>query len=221
MSRNRFHDTLDQTSDRVLYMGDIIDHLLGEIVIIFNSKSAEKSHIQTLLNKEKEIDSLEIEIEQNCLELLALQQPVAIDLRMIISLLKISSDLERMGDHIRKILRKARKVVKLHEFEHFSTLAEMTILLRQMVQQIMVAFKNKDDQIVNNTLKTEDRINEIQRSLFREFITRLELNPNKTIISSEIYLLFITRFLERIGDHIENIGERIHFMITGELPPTS
>jgi phosphate transport system protein len=217
MSRDIFHQKLDQGTQLIDDMGSIIDYLLKEIITTLQNRVSDKEQVNILINEEKKLDQLEVDVEMLCIELLALQQPMAIDLRTIISMLKISSDLERIGDHLRKIIRKFRKVVKLHDFEHFSSLAEMTILLRQMVAQIVIAFKENNLDLVERTLSMDAEIDKLQRGLFRQYIQKIESKPVHEVISSEIYLLFITRFLERIGDHVENIGERVVFMVTGKL----
>ena len=151
------------------------------------------------------------------MEQLALQQPMAVDLRTIICLLKMSMDLERIGDHIRKIIRKTRKVITLGHFGHFVPLTEMTLLLRQMIDQILVALKERNTRLVKATLAIDGQINELQRSLFQRYIDDMKNDPSEETISSGIYLLFITRFLERIGDHVENIGERVNYLVTGDI----
>ena len=217
MTRDNFHQNLDNTTNILLEMGDIIEHLFDEIISILQTKNIDKKRVTKIIQEESQLDELEIKVENKCQEILALQQPMGIDLRMILATLKISSDLERIGDHLRKIIRKVRKVAKYQEFEHFTELSEMSILLRQMVMQIMVAFREQNMRLALDTLELDDKIDDIQRNLFQKYIKKIQENPEKKIISSEIYLLFITRFLERIGDHVENIGERVIYLVTGKL----
>ncbi|MEK6557174.1 MAG: phosphate signaling complex protein PhoU [Candidatus Margulisiibacteriota bacterium] len=217
MTRDNFHNTLKEAENKVLLMGEIIHDLLSDLIFVFQSKVLDADKVREIITKESRLDDLEFEIEKMCMELLALQQPMAIDLRTIMCIIKISIDLERIGDHIRKVGRKTRKVVELQEFGDFSSLAEMTILLRQMVEQIMIAFKEKNVKLSQTTQKFDGQINQIQRSLFIHYIDKMRLQPDEQVISSGIYLLFITRFLERIGDHVQNIGERINFMVTGDI----
>lgn len=217
MTRDDFHQKLDRTTEQLLSMGDIVENLFNEVINILQNKSVNKDRVKELIQKEAKLDDIEIKIENSCQEILALQQPMGIDLRMILAALKISSDLERIGDHLRKIIRKVRKVVKYKEFEHFTELIEMAILLRQMVMQVMVAFKEQNMRLALDTLELDEKIDDIQRNLFQKYIKKIKTQPEEEIISSEIHLLFITRFLERIGDHVENIGERIIFLVTGKL----
>ncbi|OGI10060.1 MAG: phosphate transport system regulatory protein PhoU [Candidatus Margulisbacteria bacterium GWF2_35_9] len=217
MTRDNFHEKLDNTTLILLKMGELIEHLFDEIISILQTKIINKEMVETLIKEESQLDELEIEIENNCQEVLALQQPMGIDLRMILAVLKISSDLERIGDHLRKIIRKLRKVVNYKEYEHFTELTEMSIILRQMVMQIMVAFKEQNMKLALDTLELDEKIDEIQRDLYQKCIKKMKEQPLEQTISSEIYMLFITRFLERIGDHVENIGERVIFLVTGKL----
>ncbi len=217
MTRDDFHNKLDKVELMIQKMGSIIHKLLSEIIVIYQNKSIDNEAIDKLLLEEGKLDELEFEIEKISMELLALQQPMAVDLRSIMCMIKISMDLERIGDHIRKIIRKSRKVVELSDNDHYPALAEMTILLRQMVDQILVAFKENNVELARETLKIDERINELQRTLFQQYIEKIQQNPSHEVISSKIYLLFITRFLERIGDHVENIGERVIYKVTGDI----
>ena len=217
MTRNDFHAQLDKAESMIEEMGLIIHQLMSEIITIYQTHAVDLHKVEELLIREALLDDLEYEIEQHCMQMLALQQPMAIDLRNIMCIIKISMDLERIGDHIRKIVRKTRKVVELEDYEHFTSLAEMTILLRQMVDQILVSFKENNVQLAKDTLLLDHKINDLQRTQFQQYIKTMQKNPQKHVISSEIYLLFITRFLERIGDHVENIGERVIYKVTGDF----
>jgi len=217
MSRDRFHLRLNQVEQMMDKMGEIIHDLLSEIIIVFQTNQLNEEKVSSIIARESKMDELEFNIEQLSMELIALQQPMAIDLRHIMCMIKMSMDLERIGDHIRKIVKKTQKVVELGESGHFTPLAEMVILLRMMVDQIMIAYKENNIKLAKSTLKLDENINEIQRRLFREYIEKIKKEPNETVISSEIHLLFITRFLERIGDHVENIGERVIYKVTGDI----
>ncbi|MDD5455572.1 MAG: phosphate signaling complex protein PhoU [Candidatus Margulisbacteria bacterium] len=217
MSRDDFHHKLDKAQDMIMKMGEIIHLLMTEIIVMYQTKKVDMDKVEHLYKEEDKLDQLEFDIEKLTMELLALQQPMAIDLRTIMCIIKISMDLERIGDHIRKIIRKSKKVIELGEREHFNSLAEMTILLRQMIEQILIAFKENNVQLARETLKNDQKINDIQRSLFQQYIDKIQEKPTQEVISSKIYLLFITRFLERIGDHVENIGERVLYKVTGDI----
>ena len=218
MSRDDYHASVEKAEQMIAKMGDIIHELLSELITVFQvKKQINLDDVDALLAKEAKLDDLEFKVEKLCTEIIALQQPLAIDLRNIMSVIKISMDLERIGDHLRKIIRKTRKVAENKEFTHFTSLAEMTILLRQMVEQILVAFKENNVQLAKDTLKIDEKINELQRHLFQQFIERIVQDPQEKVISCEIHLLFITRFLERIGDHVENIGERVIYKVTGDF----
>ncbi len=217
MTRDNFHAKLDEAEAMVQEMGTIIYDLMTQLIAVYRTHELSADIMDKLLREEAKLDHLEYSIEKLSMEQLALQQPMAVDLRTIICILKMSMDLERIGDHIRKIIRKTRKVITLKQFTHFVPLTEMTLLLRQMIDQIMVALKERNIRLVKSTLAIDEQINDLQRNLFQRYIEDMKTDPNEGTISSGIYLLFITRFLERIGDHVENIGERVNYLVTGDI----
>jgi len=216
MTRDRFNRKIATEEKIIETMGTIIQEILSEIIVALQKKELSKEKVEEVLDKESQLDKLTVECEQLCIETIALHQPMAGDLRELISIIKISSDLERIGDHTRKIVRKLRKVIEMKEFDNFHVLAEMGIILRQMVEQIIIAFHEKNLELTQNTLILDNQIDEIQRNLFLNMIAKIKSSTDETIVSSEIYLLFITRFMERIGDHVQNIGERIIYLTTGQ-----
>jgi phosphate transport system protein len=215
--QNVFHSKLDETENILLNMGELIDNIFESLLSCFQNKDIKDCQLTDILEVDSKIDALEDKLERICTEMLALYQPMGIDLRYIIGAIKISSNLERIGDHLRKIARKTRKVVKFHDYEHFYSLIEMITLLRQMSEQIMISLKDKNLQLAKDTLILDRKIDQIQRDLFQKLIEKMSKNNDPDIISLGVHLLFITRFLERIGDHIENIGEKIVFIINGEI----
>lgn len=217
MSRDNFHEKLAHLETHVHEMGNILHQLMSTLITSLQTRQLERELVDSCLKTESRLDELEYLIEKGSLELLALQQPMAIDLRLILCVIKISMDLERIGDHLRKIFRKTRKLIESGYPEPFTPLVEMSILLRQMVDQILIAFNERNLDLVSRTLQLDDQINHLQRTLFQEYIRDMQAKPSDEMISAGIYLLFITRFLERIGDHVENIGERVAYLITGDM----
>ncbi len=215
--QNAFHDKLDETEKLLLQMGDTIDDIFNRILSSYQKRSMNEAELTIILELDSQLDELENKVETYSTEMLALYQPMGVDLRYILSALKISSNLERIGDHLRKIARKSRKAIIIGDFEHFYSLTEMIILLRQMSQQIMISLKERNLRLSNETLEMDDKIDAIQRDLFNKLINKMSTNSDPQNISLDVHLLFITRFLERIGDHIENIGERIAFIINGKI----
>lgn len=215
--QNAFHNKLDDTENLLLKMGDIIDDIFNRLLDSYQKRSMNEAELTIILELDSQLDELEIKVETVSTEMLALHQPMGVDLRFILSALKISSNLERIGDHLRKIARKTRKAIILGDFEHFYSITEMIILLRQMSQQIMISLKERNLKLSNETLEMDEKVDTLQRDLFNKLIEKMSKNSDPNVISLDVYLLFITRFLERIGDHIENIGERIAFIVNGKI----
>ncbi len=215
--QNAFHNKLDDTENLLFKMGDIIDDIFDRLLGSYQKRSMNEAELTIILELDSQLDELEIKVETVSTEMLALHQPMGVDLRFILSALKISSNLERIGDHLRKIARKTRKAIIIGDFEHFYSITEMIILLRQMSQQIMISLKERNLKLSNQTLEMDEKVDALQRDLFNKLIEKMSKNSDPNVISLDVYLLFITRFLERIGDHIENIGERIAFIVNGKI----
>ncbi len=212
MVREAYHKDLHRLKEEILNMGNLVIKAIGNSVLSLKNRDVEMA--QKVIDMDREIDALDREIEDNCMRLLALQQPMARDLRLIISVLKMSIDLERMGDLSLEIAAITKMTANVPLVKPLVDLPRMTEICQEMIRDCMNAFENKDVELARKTAKRDDEIDALFDQIRRELITIMIEDPKK--ITGSQHLTFVARYLERIGDHITNLCESVVFMLTGE-----
>jgi phosphate transport system protein len=208
-----FHDQLDELKQRLLRMSERAESLVDLAVDALLTRDAGKA--EAVFTGDKEIDRLEIEIEAMAVELLALQQPMARDLRFIISAIKASSDLERVGDHAVNIAQSAQRLITTKgSITPEAAIEEMAGRARQMLGQAIDAFVRADGGLGRAVCLMDDEVDKLNDGLFRIVVTHIRENP-KTI-STAIELLLVGRNLERVADLSTNIGEDAVYLAEGK-----
>lgn len=172
--------------------------------------SAEK-----VINKDTGVDKLEIEMEEDCLKLLALHQPVANDLRVIIAVLKINSDLERIGDHAVIIAEEAVNLNSLPSIDVPEDLFRLSTQARMMLKKSMLAFVESDLVVAKNVLELGQNIKELAGKIESGQIQSIKSSPKET--EQRLSILKVCRQLQRIADHATNIAEDVIFLMEGEI----
>jgi phosphate transport system protein len=167
-----------------------------------------------VLGAEEKINRLEIEIDEDCMKLLALRQPMAADLRFITSAMKISSDLERIGDQSVNIIERTVELLRFPQLKPLIDLPRMAVLAQAMVRDSINAFVNRDDELARNVCERDDEVDQINDQIFRELLTFMM--EDGSTITRAVGLILIGRHLERIADHATNIGEDVIYMVKGK-----
>jgi phosphate transport system protein len=167
-----------------------------------------------VLDREEAINLLDIEIDEMCLRLLALRQPMATDLRFITSAMKIGSDLERIGDLAVNIAERTIDLLKQPELKPLIDIPRMAQLAQEMVRDAINAFVNRDDKLARDVCERDDRVDELNDQVFRELLTYMMQDPGT--ISVAVDLILVGRHLERIADHATNVGEDVIYMVRGK-----
>ena len=208
-----FHDQLAQLKQRLLDMSDLATSLLDLSVDALLSRDA--SLAEGVLAGDKELDALELEVEELAIALLALQQPMARDLRFIISSIKVSNDLERVGDHAVNI---AQCAVRLSTTSTVITpdpeIAEMARRARHMLRDALTAFVRADGALGRAVCRADDEVDALHNSLFRILVTHMMEDARTITPSLELFL--VSRNLERVADLATNIGEDAVFLAEGK-----
>lgn len=212
MVREAYHKDLHKLKEEILNMGNRVGMMIGEAVLSLKNRDVEMA--QKVIDMDKEIDALDHSIEENCMRLLALQQPMARDLRLIISVLKMSIDLERMGDLALEVAVITKMTANVPPIKPLIDLPRMAERCQQMLADTMSAFENKDVELAKAVAKQDDEIDMLFDQVRRELISYMIEDPKK--ITGAQHLTFVARYLERIGDHITNLCESVVFMVTGE-----
>jgi phosphate transport system protein len=218
-----FHDELSHLKVRLLTMSGEAEAALARSVEALLERSPAKA--AEVIAGDRLLDEMEVEIEEQCIRLLALQQPMARDLRMVTSALKIASDLERVGDHAVNIAQSTQRLIEARPITPEPELIEMARLAREMLADALEAFIRADAQAGRDVCLRDDKVDALHRSVFRIMLTHMMEDPHT--ISAGMELVLVSRNLERVADLATNIGEDVVFLVEGksikhhaeELPP--
>ncbi|MGE5632874.1 MAG: phosphate signaling complex protein PhoU [Caulobacteraceae bacterium] len=212
MTRNYFDQELQELEVLLLKMSSMVEETLGNAIKAL--KNQDVSMAQQVIDNDDVIDDMEFTVEDKCLKLIALQQPLAKDLRLIATALKIITDLERIADYavdISKITIKLAGEVYIKELIDIPRMAEITA---KMVKGSIDSYVNQDVEKAREVSKMDDEVDGLYKQIFRELLFIMMEDPRK--INQATNFLLISRYLERIGDHVTNVCERIIYSITGE-----
>jgi len=211
MIRHTFQGYLNDLQQEILKMGSLVEE---SITLSIKALSTQDQVLaQSVIDQDDRIDNMEHQIEDQCLKLIATQQPMAKDLRKIITGLKIISDLERIADHGVDIARIALRIGNEPLVKPLIDIPRMADLAQNMVKNCLDAYVNEDVAVANNLGGDDDQVDHLHGQIFRELLTYMMENP-KTI-KQATHLLFVSRYLERIADRATNIGEAVIYLATG------
>lgn len=210
--RNRFDKELDLLNNELIEMGSLVERAIENAVKTLITKDVEIA--KKVIKSDNEIDNMEKTIENRCFKMLLQQQPVAGDLRLISSALKMITDLERIGDQaqdIAEITLLVANEIYIKDITHLPQMANATI---KMVGESIDAFVNKDIVLAKEVIEYDDVVDDLFNIIKDELIVLIRENVKNG--EQAINFLMIAKYLERIGDHAQNIAEWVYFAITGE-----
>lgn len=210
MAQTHFDEKLEILKQELLAMSHQVEELVADATAL--AVREESRDPEEIVSADRSVDEIEVEIEETSIELLALHQPMASDLRVIVTVLKINNDLERIGDHAVNI---AESVERLRSARHYPTippeLPEMSRVARGMLRDALDAFLRGDDALAEDVLSRDDRVDALQESLFRVMLTHMLEDE----ISACLQVILIGRNLERIADLATNVAEDVIYMVHG------
>lgn len=212
MMRSRFDQELDLLNNELIEMGSLVERSIENVTQALMNKDVELA--KTVIEADDEVDSMENSIESRCLKLILQQHPVARDLRLISSILKMITDLERIGDQsqdIGEIILTLSKEDYIKDLIHLPKMAEAT---SKMVRQSIDAFVNKDIELAHKVIEYDDVVDDLFVTIKDELISLIR--DDVTNGEQAVDLLMIAKYFERIGDHAQNVAEWVVFSITGE-----
>lgn len=207
-----FEEALDSINESLARMGGLAEKQLADSIEAITRR--DRMLAEQTVASDKQIDALEVDIEAQALRLIALRQPMAIDLRETVSAIKISSDLERIGDLAKNISKRALAVDQASPGRAMQGLERMGRQVLNQLKEVLDAYAQRDNERAMIVWRRDEEIDEMYNSLFRELLTYMMEDPRT--ISLCTHLLFVAKNLERIGDHSTNIAETIQFLVTGE-----
>jgi phosphate transport system protein len=204
-----FQRELEALKQNLLKMAALVEEGIREAIQSLVKRDSELA--QKTFEGEDRINKLEITIEDMCLKLLALRQPMAADLRFITAAMKIITDLERMGDQAVNIAERSIILMQEPQLKPYIDIPRMAEIAQSMVKDVLDAFVNRDSKLARSVCERDDLVDGLNDQVFRELLTYMISDP-KTITRA-VHLMIVCRCLERIGDHATNIAEDVIFMV--------
>ncbi len=207
-----FTEELDALVQDVARMGGLAETAVNEGLLAVTRRDTALA--QAVIERDARIDAAQREIEKRAIKLFALRQPMASDLRIVLTGWRIAGELERVGDLAKNIAKRALILNQAEPIQLTRSVERMGKITVQHLKQVLDAYANRDVQAALDVWFHDDNIDAHYNSLFRELLTYMIEDPRT--ISSCAHLLFIAKNIERIGDHGTNIAENVHFLVTGE-----
>lgn len=208
-----FQNQINLLNQKLLRLGSFVEESLDRAIRALLNRDIELA--SQVMKEDKKIDDLEIEIEEECLKILALYQPVANDLRFLVAMLKINNDLERMGDHAANIAKRARFLSKRDPLDWPPGLEEQTVLVRSMVNNSLDALLRSDEQLARQVCKDDDRVDAAKRAIISSLRELIRQQPEHTDIW--LKMMDVPRHLERVADLATNMAEDIIYYCQGVI----
>ncbi|HUG54169.1 MAG TPA: phosphate signaling complex protein PhoU [Vicinamibacteria bacterium] len=209
MERHHFEHELQALKNRLLNMGALVEERVHQSIQALMERSLESA--EAIVRGDQEVNTLQIEIDDRCLKLLALQQPMASDLRLITAAMKINADLERIGDQAVNVAENAVKLMSAPPLKPLLDLPRMAEMAERMTRDSLDAFVRRDSSLAREVLGRDDEVDGLKDTIFRVLLTYMMADPGT--IERALALILISRNLERIADHATNIAEDVIFLV--------
>jgi phosphate transport system protein len=209
MERHHFETDLQALKNRLLNMGALVEERVHGAIQALMERNLDAA--EAIAHGDEEVNALQIEIDDRCLKLLALQQPMASDLRLITAAMKINADLERIGDQAVNIAENAAQLLAHPPLKPLLDLPRMAEIAQQMTRDSLDAFVRRDSALARKVLERDDEVDQLKDQNFRVLLTYMMADPGT--IERALALILVSRNLERIADHATNIAEDVIFLV--------
>jgi phosphate transport system protein len=208
-----FRKELEIIKKRILTLGSMVEDLVHDSVQAVDRVDADLAEL--IIKKDSEIDDTEVDIEEECLKVLALHQPVAVDLRFIIAVIKINNELERIGDQAVNIAQRVQVIAKRPKPPFWFDYSEMGEKAQKMLRMSLDALVNLDVDLAYRVITMDDEVDQIKNEAYDKIKQAIQDLPER--VGYYINLLLISRHLERLADHATNIAEEVIYLVEGEI----
>jgi phosphate transport system protein len=219
----RYEEQLKKLREEILYMGGLVEDQIQKAVKSLVDRDSELAAV--IIERDHEVNRLDVEIDELCIKLLALHQPAGRDLRFITTGLKITTDLERIGDMAVNICERALELNQEPQLKPYIDIPRMARIAQRMIRESLDAFVREDTELALKVCKNDDEVDQLNAQIFRETLTFML--ENAQTISRATKISSVSKYLERIADHATNIAEMVIFMVKGKsirhvkvLPPS-
>ncbi len=211
LSRRHFHEELDRLQARLMEMAGLAEELVHRGVQAFLNRDSEAA--KEIKADDKRIDALEVALDERVVELIALHQPMASDLRQLFTTLKISNDIERVGDHATNIAKAARRLARYSPLPEIPEFAELANLSQLMLQDALAAYGTRNSGLARDVCIRDDRVDDMKKTVQGILVKLMTDDPRR--IDPALEYLRVAQQLERIGDLSTNVSEDVVFLVEG------
>lgn len=208
-----FEMELDQLRTMLIRMGSLVEEQIECGVKAVTE--ADESLSKLVIERDKKVDEYDNAIDQQCMRIFALAQPVAIDLRLLMAALKINNELERIGDIAVNLAERVAPLLSFKEMVQSTRLREMAHAAREMVKGAIDSFVNNDPSLADKVLKSDDLIDDIDQQMFQQMVSKMK--ESSKFIEPAVHLVILSRHLERLADHATNIAEDVIFLVNARI----
>jgi phosphate transport system protein len=208
-----FHEELDGLKQTLLVMGAMVEDQIRRVMRALVER--DEALARDVIERDREVNVYDVEIDEKCVELLALYQPTAGDLRFITTAMKIVTDLERIGDQAVNIAQRAIELNQEPQLKPYIDLPRMADKAQRMVKDALDSFVSRDTALAREVCGRDSEVDALKEQIFRELLTYMMADP-KTIARA-IRLILVSRFFERVADHATNIAEMVIYMVESKM----
>jgi phosphate transport system protein len=211
--QRHFHEELDVLKQTLLAMGGLVEDQIRRVMRALVERDDEQA--RDVVARDREVNAYENEIDEKCVELLALHQPTAGDLRFLTTAMKIVTDLERIGDQAVNIAQRTLELNSEPQLKPYIDLPRMAEKAQAMMKESLDAFVARDTALARRVRGEDEAVDALNHQIFRELLTYMMSDP--TTIPRAIRLILIARFLERVADHATNIAEMVVYLVESRM----
>ncbi|MBF0321272.1 MAG: phosphate signaling complex protein PhoU [Nitrospirae bacterium] len=206
-------DELKHLKEMILKMASLVESSIRDSIRALVTQ--ETSIANAVITADHTINAFDVQIDEECIRLIARRQPVGRDLRFITTGMKITSDLERIADHAVNIAERALKLFEVHPMKAYSDLSRMREIAQRMVKDAIDSFVNEDKALAQEVIDRDAEVDDLNSSVVNELMLVMTKEPGNIVQASQ--LIYISRNIERIGDHATNIAEMVIYMVDGRI----
>jgi phosphate transport system protein len=211
--QRHFHEELEALKQTLLAMGGLVEDQIRRVMLALTERDGQRA--QEVIDRDRQVNAYDVEVDETCVNLLALHQPAAGDLRFITTAMKIVTDLERIGDQAVNIAQRVLELNEEPQLKPYIDLPRMAELAQGMVKGSLDAFVSRDTELARRVCSADAEVDALKEQIFRELLTFMMQDARA--IPRAIRLILISRFLERVADHATNIAEMVIYLVEGKM----
>src|SRR5262245_19815952 len=211
--QRHFHEELEALKQTLLAMGGLVEEQIRRVMSALLERDSALA--QEVIDRDRQVNAYDVEVDEKCVELLALYQPAAGDLRFITTAMKIVTDRERIGDQAVNIAKRVLELNREPQLKPYIDLPRMAEKAQRMVKESLDAFVARDTALARQVCGEDSEVDQLKEQIFRELLTFMMEDPRT--IPRAIRVILISRFMERVADHATNIAEMVVYLVEGKM----